>query len=91
MAILKAPPRQPKNASIQLRVEEELKFKLDRYAEFIGANTSYVVSEALRFLFQKDQEFKHWLAQYKQDNRDRPSREPAAHSSSDAKVMANQG
>jgi len=33
MAILKAPPRQPKNASIQLRLEEELKFKLDRYAE----------------------------------------------------------
>jgi hypothetical protein len=36
---------------------------LDRYAEFIGANPSYVVSEALKLLFKRDAEFKRWLGQ----------------------------
>jgi len=30
MSILKAPPKHPKNATLQLRVDEELKIKLDR-------------------------------------------------------------
>jgi hypothetical protein len=33
---------------------------LDRYAEFLDANPSYVVSEALKFLFRKDDEIKRW-------------------------------
>jgi hypothetical protein len=36
---------------------------LDRYAEFIDSTPSYVVSEALKFLFKKDDEFKRWLEQ----------------------------
>jgi hypothetical protein len=60
MAILKAPPKQLKNATIQVRVEEEVKLNLDRYAEFIGGNQAYVVSEALRLLFKKDQDFRCW-------------------------------
>ncbi|HEX4002001.1 MAG TPA: hypothetical protein VHX36_05090 [Candidatus Acidoferrales bacterium] len=63
MSILKAPPKQPKNAMIQVRVEEGIKFNLDRYAEFIGGNQAYVVSEALRLLFKKDGEFNVWLEQ----------------------------
>ena len=35
MPILKAPLIQPKNETIQLRVPQELKFRLTRYAEFI--------------------------------------------------------
>ncbi len=64
MAILKAPPRQLKNATLQVRMEENLKLTLARYGEFIGSSTSYVVSEALKLLFKKDGEFKQWLAQY---------------------------
>lgn len=65
MAILKAPPRQPKNETIQLRVSQDLKFRLTRYAEFLHATTSYVVSEALERLFRKDDEFQEYLAAYK--------------------------
>ncbi len=64
MAILKAPPMQPKNETIQLRVSQELKFRLTRYAEFIHATTSYVVSEMLERLFRKDAEFQEYLAAY---------------------------
>jgi hypothetical protein len=46
---------------IQVRVEESIKLNLDRYAEFIGGNQAYVVSEALKLLFKKDDEFKAWL------------------------------
>jgi predicted DNA-binding protein len=68
MAILKAPPMQPKNETVQLRVSQELKFRLTRYAEFIHATTSYVVSEMLERLFRKDAEFQEYLAAYKPPN-----------------------
>ena len=61
MAILKSPPRPPKNETVQIRVEESIRSQLSKYAEFIGASESYVVSEALRLLFRKDDEFKAWL------------------------------
>jgi hypothetical protein len=61
MSVLKAPPKQPKNATLQVRVDEELKVKLDKYAEFLDSTTAYVVSEALRLVFNKDAEFKEWL------------------------------
>ena len=64
MAILKAPPTQPKNETLQLRVSQELKSRLTRYAEFIHATASYVVSEALERLFRKDAEFQEYLATY---------------------------
>jgi predicted transcriptional regulator len=59
--ILKAPPRQPKNATLQLRIDEDLKTKLEKYAEFLDTTGAYVVSEALRLVFSKDAEFKEWL------------------------------
>jgi len=36
MAVLKAPPSKPKNETIQLRVPQDVKFRLVRYAEFIN-------------------------------------------------------
>ena len=63
MALLKAPSKQPKTTTLQVRLEEEVRHNLDRYAEFIDATPSYVVSEALKFLFKKDDEFKRWLEQ----------------------------
>ena len=64
MAILKSPPKQPKNETLQLRVEEDVRTKLTKYAEFINASESYVVSEALKLLFRKDDDFKSWLSQH---------------------------
>lgn len=61
MSVLKAPPKQPKHATLQLRVDEELKVRLDKYAEFLDSTESYVVSEALKLVFNKDAEFKEWL------------------------------
>jgi predicted transcriptional regulator len=63
LPVLKAPSKQPKTTTIQVRLEEEVRHNLDRYAEFIGANASYVVSEALKLLFKRDAEFKRWLGQ----------------------------
>jgi hypothetical protein len=60
MALLKAPSKQPKTTNLQVRLEEEVRRNLDRYAEFLDANPSYVVSEALKLLFRKDDEFKRW-------------------------------
>lgn len=65
MPILKAPPVQPKNETLQLRVSQDLKLRLMRYAEFIHTNASFVVSAALERLFRKDAEFQQYLATYK--------------------------
>ena len=64
MAIIKAPPRQPKAVTIQARVEESVKTQLDQYAKFIDSTPSYVITEALKVLFKRDGEFKAWLGQH---------------------------
>jgi len=64
LALLKAPSKQPKTTTLQVRLEEGVRHNLDRYAEFIDANASYVVSEALKLLFRKDEEFKRWAGQH---------------------------
>ena len=69
MALLKAPSKQPKTTTLQVRLEEEVRNNLDKYTEFIDANASYVVSEALKLLFRKDDEFKCWLGRHA-SNRD---------------------
>jgi predicted transcriptional regulator len=68
LALLKAPSKQPKTTTLQVRVEEEVRHNLDRYAEFIDANPSYVVCEALKLLFKKDDEFRRWLGQHTSDH-----------------------
>ena len=62
MALLKAPTKQ-KTTSLQVRLEEDVRVPLNKYAQFIDASPSYVVSEALKLLFKRDQEFKRWLGQ----------------------------
>ena len=62
MALLKAPSKQPKTTMLQVRLEEEVRLNLDKYAEFLDANPSYVVSEVLKLLYRKDKEFQCWLA-----------------------------
>jgi hypothetical protein len=62
MPVLKPPPKLIRNATIQVRVEEEIDTKLRKYAEFIEATPAFVVAESLRMLFNKDAEFREWLA-----------------------------
>ena len=64
MAIIKAPPKQPKSVTIQARVEESVKMQLDQYAKFIDSTPSYVLTEALKVVFKRDEEFKTWLGQH---------------------------
>jgi predicted transcriptional regulator len=63
LPLLKAQPKQPKSATIQIRVEEHVKLRLEKYAEFVDSSSAYVVTEALKLLFNKDGEFKSWLGQ----------------------------
>jgi predicted transcriptional regulator len=69
MAIIKAPPKQPKSVTIQARVEESVKTHLDQYAKFIDSTPSYVIAEALKVLFKRDDEFKAWLGQHANDGK----------------------
>jgi len=66
MPILKPSPKPSKNETLQVRVEEEIKSKVHKYSEFISSSESYVVSEALKLLFRKDDEFKEWLREGEQ-------------------------
>ncbi len=63
LSILKPPPKQPKAVTIQARVEESVKTQLELYAEFIDASPSYVITEALKLLFRKDDDFRRWAEQ----------------------------
>jgi predicted transcriptional regulator len=51
-------------------LEEEVKLNLDRYAEFLDASASYVVSEALKLLCRKDKEFQNWLSKHPQETKE---------------------
>ena len=64
LPILKAPPKQPKAVTVQARVEESVKTQLELYAEFIDASPSYVITEALKLLFRKVDDFRHWADQH---------------------------
>ena len=68
MPILKVPPKKPKTASLQIRIEEEVRQQLDHYAEFIDASPPHVVTEALKLLFKRDEEFKRWSTQHTNHN-----------------------
>lgn len=62
MAVLKAPPKQPKTTVVQLRLDDEAKVNLTRYAEFLDCSPSYVVTEALKLVYHKDKGFQSWLS-----------------------------
>ena len=62
MPVLKAPTKQPKTTPIQLRLDDETRTNLTKYAEFLDSSPSYVVAEALKLVCSKDKEFRSWLA-----------------------------
>ena len=55
-------------ASLQVRIDHQVRQKLDLYAQFIESTPSYVVAEALKLLFQRDTEFKRWAGQHTNTN-----------------------
>jgi len=62
MSVLKAPPKQPKTTVVQLRLDDEARMKLTKYAEFLECSPSYVVTEALKHVCNKDKEFQSWVS-----------------------------
>src|SRR6516162_497538 len=62
MSVLKAPPKQPKTTVVQLRLDDEARMKLAKYAEFLDCSPSYVVTEALELVCNKDKGFQSWLS-----------------------------
>ena len=48
MSVLKAPPKQPRTTVVQLRLDDEARMQLTKYAEFLDCSPSYVVTEALK-------------------------------------------
>ena len=70
MPLVKPPSKQPKTTNVQVRLDEEVKRSLDRYAEFLDASPSYVVSEALKLVCRKDKEFQDWLSKHPQETKE---------------------
>ncbi|HZU44989.1 MAG TPA: hypothetical protein VE994_20090 [Terriglobales bacterium] len=62
MPVLKAPPKQPKTTVVQLRLDEEARTTLTKYAEYLECSPSHVVMEALKLVHRKDKQFQAWLS-----------------------------
>jgi hypothetical protein len=62
MPVLKAPPKQLKTTVVQLRLDEQARFKLTKYAEYLDCSPSHVVTEALKLVYRKDKDFQCWLS-----------------------------
>lgn len=74
MAVLKAPPKQPKTTVVQLRLDDEAKINLAKYAEFLDCSPSYVVTEALKLVYHRDKEFQSWLSGQNTSNQESRSK-----------------
>jgi len=70
LSLVKPPPKKAKTATLQVRIDEEVRHRLNLYAEFIQSTPSYVVAEALKLLFKRDEEFKRWTGQHTNSNQD---------------------
>jgi hypothetical protein len=57
MPVLKAPPKQPKTTVVQLRLDDQARSTLTKYAEYLQCSTSHVVTEALKLVYRKDKDF----------------------------------
>jgi hypothetical protein len=64
MPLIKRPPMPPKKDTIALRLEVTLIEELKRYRAFLGGDTSYVVTECLSRVFDKDSDYQKWLKEH---------------------------
>ena len=62
MPLLKPPESPVAKRKYYIRLAEPLAHTMERYAEFISANSvEHVITQALQFVFRKDTEFRAWL------------------------------
>jgi hypothetical protein len=62
MPLLKLPAPTVAKRKSYIRIEEPLAVTMERYAQFIGANSAdHVITRALEFVFKKDTDFREWL------------------------------
>jgi hypothetical protein len=60
--LLKPPAPTVAKRKYYIRIEEPLAVTMERYADFIGANSAdHVITQALQFVFKKDTDFREWL------------------------------
>ena len=64
MPLIKRPPMPPERGTIALRLEVTLIEELKRYRAFIGGDSSHVVSECLRKVFDKDTDYHEWIKEH---------------------------
>ena len=62
MPLLKPPKPPVSKHKYYIRLDEPLALTMERYAEFIGANSAdHVITQALELVFKKDSDFRDWL------------------------------
>jgi hypothetical protein len=61
MAFIPRQAKPPARIPITCKVPEEVATLLKQYAEFMDSSQEHVVSEILRVVFRRDQEFQAWL------------------------------
>ena len=62
MPLLKPPKPPVSKRKYYIRLDEPLALTMERYAEFIGANSAdHVITQALELVFKKDGDFRAWV------------------------------
>ncbi|HEX2453126.1 MAG TPA: hypothetical protein VHI99_05465 [Vicinamibacterales bacterium] len=63
-------PRQPKHTKerLEVKLEQSLLQKLDRYCQYLDSDREYVVSCVLQVAFRKDKGFAEWLGSQEADH-----------------------
>lgn len=65
MPLLKSPEPPIAKRKYYIRIAEPLAQTMERYAEFISANSvEHVIGQALELVFRKDVEFREWLEKH---------------------------
>jgi hypothetical protein len=56
-------PKQPKHQRerIEVKLDERLVRKLEKYCAYLDSDREYVLSQALEIAFRKDKDFGDWL------------------------------
>ena len=64
MSLIESPNPKPRRVKLTLRLDEPLARTVHRYAEFIRATNEYVIAHALNYFFERDSDFKQWIASH---------------------------
>src|SRR5438552_8532941 len=64
MPLIQSPNPKPRRTKITVRLDEPLARTVHRYAEFIRATNEYVIAQALNYFFERDSDFKQWIASH---------------------------